>query len=240
MITRKTITGKSISIAALVVLVLLFISATDISFAGKKTASTNTSSVNASVYTKLHLNELGLSEKVFKLGLNGLEKLKAKGAVSKNILSICDFTQSSNNKRLYVIDLQAGTLLFNTLVAHGKNTGEEFARTFSNQPSSYQSSLGFFTTKNTYTGEHGLSLKLGGMEPGFNNEAENRAIVMHGADYVSDTFINRFGRLGRSFGCPSVPIELHEAIINTIKDGTCLFIYYPDKKYLSASKLARD
>ena len=182
---------------------------------------------------------MGLSENAFQLAVNGWGKLKQNGIVTKDIVSICDFTQSSNNKRLYIIDLVSGKLLFNTLVAHGKNTGEEFAQTFSNEPSSYKSSLGFYTTKETYFGEHGLSLKLEGEEPGFNDKAEDRAIVMHGADYVCDKFICQFGRLGRSFGCPSVPFELHEKIINTIKDGTCLFVYYPDKKYLTASKLLR-
>ncbi len=191
------------------------------------------------VYQKLKLSEIGLSKVAFDLAVKGWGKLKRTGEVSKNVISICDFTQSSNNKRLYVIDLVKGQLLFNTLVAHGRNTGEEFARSFSNTPSSYKSSLGFYTTKGTYSGEHGLSLKLEGEEPGFNDKAEDRAIVMHGADYVCDKFICNFGRLGRSFGCPSVPYELHQQIINTIKDGSCLFVYYPDKKYLSSSKLLK-
>ena len=194
----------------------------------------------ASVYEQLNLGELGLSKYAFQLAVRGWEKMKNKGAITKNIISICDFTQSSNSKRLYIIDLSQGKLLFNTLVAHGKNTGEEFARFFSNEPSSYKSSLGFYATKETYQGEHGLSLKLQGQEPGFNDKAEDRAIVMHGADYVCDNFICQFGRLGRSFGCPSVPFEWHKQIINTIKNGSCLFIYYPDKKYLALSKLLKE
>ncbi len=189
------------------------------------------------VYSGLHLKEMGLSEKAFELAIKGWTKLKAKGRVSKDIISICDFTKSSNQKRLYIIDLASGTLLFNTLVAHGKNTGEEFAHYFSNNPSSLQSSLGFYLTKEAYTGSHGLGLKLAGVEPGFNDRAEERAIVMHGASYVCDDFISQYGRLGKSWGCPAVPLELHEQIINTIKDGTCLFIYYPDKAYLAASHL---
>lgn len=191
------------------------------------------------IYSNLHLQDLGLSEKAFNLALKGWEKLKMKGEVSKDVISICDFTQSSNNKRLYIIDLANGDLLFNTLVAHGKNTGDEFARAFSNESSSYKSSLGFYTTKEPYQGQHGLSLKLEGEEPGFNDKAEDRAIVLHGADYVCNNFISEFGRLGRSFGCPSVPYELHEQIINTIKDGSCLFVYYPDQKYLASSKLLK-
>jgi hypothetical protein len=200
---------------------------------------TNYAELPSSVYAKLHLKELGLNEKAFNLSVKGWEKMKLRGEVSKNIISICDFTQSSNNKRLYIIDMLNGKLLFNTLVAHGKNTGEEFAKIFSNEPSSYKSSLGFYSTKGTYFGEHGLSLKLQGREPGFNDNAEGRAIVMHGADYVCEKFINSCGRLGRSFGCPSVPYGLHEQIINTIKDGSCLFVYYPDAKYLASSKLLK-
>lgn len=191
------------------------------------------------VYSDLRLKELGLNENAFKMALKGWAKLKEKGQVNRDIISICDFTQSSNNKRLYIIDLASGTMLFNTLVAHGKNTGDEIARYFSNSPSSLQSSLGFYLTKETFEGTHGLGLKLAGIEPGFNDRAEERAIVMHGASYVCNEFINQYGRLGKSWGCPAVPFELHEQIINTIKDGTCLFIYYPDKAYLAASKLLK-
>ncbi len=194
-------------------------------------------SASSSVYTKLHLQELGLSTTAFNLAVKGWEKLRTQGEVSKNLISICDFTQSSKNKRLYIIDMGTGQLLFNTLVAHGKNTGEEFAQSFSNENSSNKSSLGFYVTKETYQGQHGLSLKLTGEEPGFNDHAEERSIVMHGADYVCESFIAQCGRLGRSFGCPSVPVEMRDKIINTIKDGTCLFVYYPDSKYLTASKL---
>ncbi len=193
----------------------------------------------AVLYQRLQLKQLGLDYNAFTLAVNGFEKLKAKGEIKRDIISICDFTQSSVNKRLYVIDLASGTLLFNTLVAHGKNTGEEFARFFSNTPSSNQSSLGFYRTAETYQGAHGLSLRLQGEEPGFNNNAEGRGIVVHGADYVSDNFASRCGcnRLGRSFGCPAVPMEQHEEIINAIKGGSCLFVYYPDKSYLNASRL---
>lgn len=234
--TTKRSFFKGTVIAAIVITSLVFLSAAN-SFIENK--SETKFPVVPSIYNQLHLNELGLNETAFQTAVTGWQKLKSKGVVTKNILSICDFTQSSNNKRLYIIDMVNGKLLFNTLVAHGKNTGEEFAHAFSNEPASYKSSLGFYTTKQTYFGEHGLSLKLEGEEPGFNDKAEDRAIVMHGADYVCDNFICQFGRLGRSFGCPSVPFGLHEQIINTIKDGTCLFVYYPDKKYLSASKLLK-
>lgn len=191
------------------------------------------------IYGQLQLRKAGLSSTAFQLAVKGWQKLKQAGVVTKDMLAICDFSQSSNNKRFYVVDLNSGSLLFNTLVAHGKNTGEEFARYFSNEPGSYKSSLGFYVTKETYTGQHGLSLKLEGQEPGFNHKAEERAIVLHGADYVSDAFSREHGRLGRSFGCPAVPYGEHEHIISIMKEGGCLFVYYPDKKYLNQSQLLR-
>ncbi len=192
-----------------------------------------------SAYEQLHLSSLGLPVTAFNLAVKGWKKLKAEHAVSTDIISICDFSQSSVNKRLYVIDLQHQKLLFNTLVAHGKNTGEEYARSFSNEPSSNKSSLGFYITGKPYMGKHGLSLKLQGLENGFNNNAEERAIVMHGADYVSEDFVSHEGRLGRSWGCPAVPFTYNNQIINTIKEGSCLFVYYPDKSYLTASALLK-
>lgn len=192
-----------------------------------------------SVFSDLQLGKLGLSECVFQCALNGWNKLSISEKVQNHILTICDFSQSANAKRLYIIDMESKKLLFHSLVAHGRNTGEEFAKSFSNEPSSYKSSLGFYITKGVYQGQHGTSLKLEGVEQGFNHKAEERAIVLHGADYVCENFIAANGRLGRSLGCPSVPVELAEPIIKTIKDGSCLFIYYPDKKYLSNSCLVR-
>jgi hypothetical protein len=122
-------------------------------------------------------------------------------------------------------------------VAHGRNSGEEFARFFSNVPNSNQSSLGFYLTGNTYQGKHGLSLKLKGIEQGINHFAEERAIVLHGADYVSESFIKKHGRLGRSQGCPAVSQELSKPIIEKIKEGSCLFIYSPDSKYFKSTRL---
>ncbi|MCW5907457.1 MAG: murein L,D-transpeptidase catalytic domain family protein [Chitinophagales bacterium] len=190
-------------------------------------------------YHQLQLGALGLPKKAFDMAVNGWEKLMQNGTISKSVVAICDFTQSSTQKRLYIVDLEAGKVLLNTWVAHGKNTGEEFARSFSNKPSSLQSSLGFYAATETYTGEHGLSLKLKGLEKGFNDKAEERSIVLHGASYVCDSFIDREGRLGRSWGCPAVSYDEHEFVINTLKDGGCLFIYYPDKSYLTGSRLIR-
>ncbi|MBL7859127.1 MAG: murein L,D-transpeptidase catalytic domain family protein [Cyclobacteriaceae bacterium] len=150
---------------------------------------------------------------------------------NKNIITIIDFRKSSIEKRMWTIDLVKKRIVFHSLVAHGRNTGDEYARYFSNVPNSNQSSLGFFTTGITYIGKHGISLVLHGMEPGINDQAQSRAIVMHGAAYVSEQYIKKVGRLGRSFGCPAVPMESYKEIIPTLAGGTLLFIYYPDQAY---------
>lgn len=173
-------------------------------------------------------------EKAF-LGFNNLKKA-ARLDESANLLTVIDFSLSSTQKRLWVIDLNTKKVVYNSLVAHGKNTGEEFAKKFSNTESSLQSSMGFYITESTYTGENGYSMKLLGMDPGFNDNAYKRAVVMHGADYVSDDFIKSQHRIGRSWGCPAVPRELAQPIINTIKGKNCLFIYFPDQDYLSSSQ----
>ncbi|KXH83128.1 murein L,D-transpeptidase catalytic domain family protein [Chryseobacterium kwangjuense] len=179
-----------------------------------------------------------LNYEVFVKAVTGFENLKKAGLLNQDshLLTICDFSMSSNTKRLWVIDTNERKVLFNSLVAHGKNTGEEFATNFSNTESSLQSSLGFYITDATYQGDNGYSLKLLGMDKGFNDAAYRRAIVMHGADYVSDEFASMHKRIGRSWGCPAVPRALTQSIINTIKGRNCLFIYYPDQKYLSSSE----
>ena len=135
---------------------------------------------------------------------------------------------SSNSKRLWVIDLKNNTILYNSLVAHGKNTGEEFANSFSNASESNKSSLGFYVTGEIYQGKHGMSLRLDGLEKGVNDNARARGVVMHAADYVSQGFVKIHKRLGRSQGCPALPTEFTEKIINKIKDKSCLYIYYPN------------
>ena len=179
-----------------------------------------------------------LNPEAFYKAFLGFENLKKAGKLDQNshLLTICDFSLSSTEKRLWVIDLNEKKVVFNSLVAHGKNTGEEFATKFSNTESSLQSSMGFFITETTYNGANGYSLKLIGMDEGFNDAALQRAIVMHGADYVSEEFIKNQKRLGSSWGCPAVPKALAEPIINTIKGKNCLFIYYPDSSYLSGSQ----
>lgn len=175
---------------------------------------------------------------VFQKAFTGFNNLKKAGKLSANahILSICDFSLSSNIKRLWVIDTDSKKVLFHSLVAHGKNTGEEFASSFSNAENSLQSSLGFYITEDTYDGENGYSLRLEGMDEGYNDAAMRRSIVMHGADYVSEGFAAEHQRIGRSWGCPAVPRALAEPIINTVKGQSCLFIYYPDQNYLRNSR----
>ena len=201
-------------------------------------AETSSVSKFASIYNELDANSFALPNfDCFSLAMNGFQKLKEKGLVQKNILTLVDFSLSSNKKRLWVIDLDRGKVLFQTLVAHGRNTGEEFANAFSNRAESYQSSVGFYATGEIYHGKHGLSLKLDGLEKGLNDKARDRAVVIHGADYVSESFIRQNKRLGRSQGCPAIPVEMNEKIISVIKNKSCLFLYHPSKNQEIISKL---
>ncbi|MBS7787330.1 murein L,D-transpeptidase catalytic domain family protein [Flavobacterium sp. CYK-55] len=182
------------------------------------------------VYRSLHSNQYKLPDfESFTQAFKGFEVLKTKGAINKDILTLVDFSLSSNAKRLWIINMNTYEVIMNTYVAHGKNTGEEYAQSFSNADSSNKSSLGFYITGETYMGKHGLSLKLDGQEKGVNDNARRRGIVMHAADYVSETFIKTNKRLGRSQGCPAVPVELSAEIIDLIKDKSCLFIYHPSR-----------
>lgn len=190
------------------------------------------------LYDQMNLDSLGLSQDAFKYGLQGYLNLVSNGTIKNDhILSIVDFSLPSSKKRLFVIDVMTGKLLFNTFVSHGRNSGQEMATEFSNDLNSFKSSLGFFVTGNTYSGEHGYSLRLEGQEVGINDNASNRDIVMHAANYVNEKTIRAKGFIGRSLGCPAVPPSLHKAIINTIKGGSCLFLYGPDTAYISHSKI---
>lgn len=189
-----------------------------------------------SVYDSLHLNLRGLSQQAFDFARQGLQKLVDEGKLLNNsIISIIDFSLPSNQKRLFVLDLKNYKVLFNTLVAHGRNTGREVATSFSNQNQSYKSSPGFYMTRETYEGKNGYSLKLEGLERGINDNAFERGIVIHGAAYVCNEYVNSQGYIGRSQGCPAVPVEINRPIINTIKNGTCLFVYHPS--YVSRSSV---
>jgi len=191
------------------------------------------------IYSVLNLSGYGLSNEAFQLAVRGFEKLKEEGKLlNSSILTIIDFSQSSTKKRMYVIDLVKKSLLYQTYVAHGRNTGEEYAKNFSNESGTFKSSLGFYITGNMAIGSKvGLSLILQGIEKGFNDKAVQREIIIHGADYATEAFIQKTGRLGRSLGCPSLPPNLIKPVAETIKEGTCLFIYQHDEDYLRKSSV---
>jgi hypothetical protein len=202
-----------------------------------ETAGNKALSLSALLYDSLKLSDLGLSAEALQYAYTGYLNLLEQGRVQKSdVLTVCDFSQPSTKKRMYILDVKNFKVLLNTYVAHGKNSGVTMAEKFSNKSESLQSSLGFYITKNTYSGKHGLSLKLDGLEHGFNDNAEARAVVVHGAEYIGDQRTGA-GYMGRSFGCPAVPQQLASKVINYIKDGTCLFIYSPSTAYLTHSKL---
>ena len=191
-----------------------------------------------SLYNGLHLDVMGLSQQTFEYALRGFNYLLQTGKLMHtNIISIVDFSLPSSKKRLFVIDLYKHTLEFCTYVAHGANSGLATANQFSNQPECHKSSLGFYETLNTYNGGNGYSLRLEGLEPGINDNALERAIVMHGAAYVNEDLIQARGYIGRSWGCPAVSEKMSKPIIDKIRNGSCLFIYSPDKNYLNSSKI---
>ena len=193
------------------------------------------------LYNFLSLDSLGLSKEAFHEAITGFLNLQNKGTIQNNgILSIVDFSLPSFKKRLFVLDMENGKLLFNTLVAHGRNSGKLLATKFSNRFNSFESSLGFYMTGETYNGQKGYSLRLMGMEQGINNNAYDRGIVVHAAAYVNDDISNIYGRLGRSEGCPAIPLDVHRSLIETIKNGSCFFIYGKDKKYAVRSRLLKE
>ncbi|WP_299290350.1 murein L,D-transpeptidase catalytic domain family protein [uncultured Mucilaginibacter sp.] len=187
------------------------------------------------IYQTANLYAAGLNEDVFAKAVTGFYNLKNTTNLNdhNSIITIVDFTKSSCAKRMWIIDLQSGSLLLNTWVAHGQGSGDDMPNQFSNIDSSHQSSLGFYLTGEIYTGKHGRSLRLDGLDANFNTNARQRDIVIHGADYVSEQTIKNLGRLGRSFGCPAVAPELTQTIINLIKDKTVLYINGSDNRYSS-------
>lgn len=195
----------------------------------KKSVALTVSEIADSIYQKIQPGKYHLpNSTAFVQAFQGYYALKMQGKIKKEILTIVDFSLSSTKKRLWVIDMKKSQVLFQSLVAHGKNSGEEFAQKFSNLPESYQSSLGFYLTGETYHGKHGFSLRLDGLNKGINHAARDRAIVVHAADYVSEKFIQQHGRLGRSQGCPALPAELNESIIQTIYGKSLMFLYHPN------------
>ncbi|WP_018615135.1 murein L,D-transpeptidase catalytic domain family protein [Segetibacter koreensis] len=194
--------------------------------------------ISDSIYDLISLGEYGLEKDVFFNAYKGFQYLESKGMLNKtNVLTICDYSQSSRNKRLYVIDVVNSRLLFNTYVSHGKNSGEEFATSFSNLYNSNKSSLGFLVTGQPYKGKAGLSLQLNGMEPGINDRVKMRSIVLHGSKYVAASVAGAKGAISRSYGCPAVPYGIHFRIIDAIKGGSCVFVSYPDDWYTHTSAI---
>jgi hypothetical protein len=188
------------------------------------------------MYSSMKLRRSGLNQKAFEYAWRGYHNLLKNGILNKtNLLSICDFTQSSRKKRLYIIDVEHKKLLYNTYVAHGMNSGLEYASSFSNKPESFKSSLGFYITTKTYVGRNGLSLRVKGLEKGFNDMATRRNISLHGSDYIGQDYLKNNGEMGRSLGCAAIPNTVSPKIIRTIKNGSCFFIYHPTKKYLTES-----
>lgn len=187
-----------------------------------------------SIYSECKLGNY-LTLDIFKMALEGMDKIDS--LKNKKIITIIDYSKPSAKERFFVIDLENRKLLYHTLVAHGKNSGEYSATKFSNENGSLKSCLGFFITGETYSGKQGYSLRLDGLEPGFNDKARKRAIVIHGADYVSREVANEYGRLGKSWGCPALPLNLNRQIIDKISDGSLVFVYANDPSYLKGSQI---
>lgn len=184
---------------------------------------------------KISQEASNLNPKVLKLSLVAYLNARKKGMDDKKVLTIVDYSKPSADRRLWVIDLNSDKVLFNTWVAHGKNSGEADATSFSNKESSLKSSLGVYETVEPYTGHDGYSLRVRGLDPGFNDNAYDRAVVFHGAAYVSAEVAKDRGMLGRSWGCMAVPKDTIAPLINTIKDDTIVVAYYPDQKWLNSS-----
>lgn len=208
-------------------------------FGGKLTALNFNDSIR-SLYNAIGLAGYNLKFEVFRYGMMGYHSLSDQNKLSdKRIVSFIDFTLPSTEKRFYTIDLDQRKVLFHSLVSHGRNTGEDMANSFSNVPHSNQSSMGFYLTGETYFGNKGYSMRLDGMDGDFNDNMRRRAVVMHDAKYVSEEWIRKYGRLGRSQGCPALPKQLAKRVIDTIRDKTMIFAYFNDSTYLSTSQHLR-
>jgi hypothetical protein len=192
-----------------------------------------------SLFAELAATAPELDREVLRLALDAVACARADRTSDSTVLTVIDYSLPSTVPRLWVFDLDQRELRFRELVAHGKNTGENHATEFSNRHGSKQSSLGLFKTAGTYHGRNGYSLKLHGLEEGVNHNALDRTIVLHGAWYVTEDFARQHGRLGRSWGCPAVRTEVAEPLIDAIKGGSFLFVYYPDEKWLDTSGYLR-
>jgi hypothetical protein len=184
----------------------------------------------------LSLNEPALKPEAFRIGLIGFKALLSRGLITNDsLLTIIDFSLPSSKDRFFVINLFNNRVVYKTLVSHGRNSGDLYANRFSNNMQSHESALGFFITGKSYQGGQGYSLQLQGIDTGYNDRTRVRGIVIHAADYVTHEYVTRYGRLGRSYGCPALPPQLSRPIINLIRDGSVLFSYYPDKAYFNHS-----
>jgi hypothetical protein len=178
-----------------------------------------------------------LDRDVLRLAIGAAECARQSGTVpNAHLLTVIDYSKASTEPRLWVLDLESGRVLFEELVAHGRGSGDKFATRFSNEIDSHQTSLGVFRTADVYVGSNGYSLRLDGLEAGVNDRARDRAIVMHGAPYVSEATARALGRLGRSWGCPALPLSVARTVIDTIKGGSLVFAYYPDQEWLKESR----
>lgn len=191
------------------------------------------SAAYADLYRSMQLEGV-VGRKAFRQAVAGYHRIAGR---KRDVLTLIDFSRPSTEERLFVFDMKRGKLLFSSVVSHGKNSGGNYATSFSNEYGSYKSSLGFYLTGTTYQGKNGYSLVLNGLERGINDRARQRAIVMHGAAYADPSVASRTGRLGRSLGCPAVPKELTRPIIDAIKGGSVMYIYAETPDYLAHSSV---
>ena len=204
------------------------------SVAATPALASTTSSARARTFAEV---APALDSSILGLALDATACARETGAIeNERFLTIIDYSKASTEPRLWVLDLERDRVLFEELVAHGQGSGENFASRFSNLDGSHQTSLGLFRTADTYVGSNGYSLRLDGLEPGVNDRARDRAIVMHGAPYVSDANLRALGRLGRSHGCPALRPAIARTVIDTIKNGSLVFAYYPDRQWLKGSR----
>lgn len=190
---------------------------------------------NQTLYNSLAHAAPELNPQALQSALNAMQCAVNSGARQAERLAVIDYSQPSTARRLWIFDLRKKSLVLRDLVAHGQKSGENFATQFSNRVGSYQSSLGLFRTQESYQGSHGYSLRMDGLEPGFNDRARDRDLVIHAADYVNPLWSERQGRIGRSLGCPAVRPQVARQVIDKLKDGQFMFSWYPDQHWLKAS-----
>lgn len=223
-----------------IILIILLVCTTVLSFGKDKTKNVAKVKIQdnsiGKLGTKKFYNKLNISKeldyKVFEMAISGYNKITPK---NKDEIIIIDFSKNSDEERFFFIDLKNAKIKSKTYVAHGKNSGAERALSFSNQPNSYKSSIGFFLTRSHYKGRYGYSIRLKGLDDEFNSNAVRRGIVIHGSKESEKSYIERYGFLGRTEGCPALPLSISFDIMKNIKENTVLFIYGEDEEYLKNS-----